>query len=207
MKNEKFRQTHQFNNPAPVLILWHTEETTFAANAHWHEHLEISLLFRGLVRCYVGGKVKDLTTGKTCLVNSGEIHSTIPMHNGTDSAAPGITLLIKYDFLESIIPDYDKLIFAIPNAKVETQVAAILYEVAELYQDQRNVKASVKILEKVCALLYILLDSCAKERDTVNVNYWKNTERQKIILDYIHKNYCQPLQQGELAARFHFSKT
>lgn len=206
MKDEAFRETHQYKNPAPVLLLQHTKETTFAAKAHWHDDLEISLLFKGLVRCYVGGKVKDVTDGRTCLVNSGEVHSTVPMFNGTDRSAPGITLLVKYDFVASIIPNYDKIMFAIPNVTVEKEIAVYLFEIADLYQNQKDVKASIEILGLVCKILCILLDTSTIERSSVDVNYWKDSERQKIILDYIHSNYNQPLKQGELADKFHFSK-
>ena len=206
MKDEIFRQTHQYINPAPVLILQHTKETTHAANAHWHEDLEINLLFKGLVRCYVGGKVKDVTDGRTCLVNSGEVHSTVPMFNGIDKSAPGITLLVQYGFVASIIPNYDNIMFALPNVNVEKEIASYLFEIADLYRNQNDVKTSIRILGLVCKILYILLDTSTIERSSVDINYWKDSERQKIILNYIHSNYNQPLRQGELAEKFHFSK-
>lgn len=206
MKDEAFREMHHFTNSAPVLILQHTRETTHAANSHWHDEMEISLLFKGLVRCYVGGKVKDVTDGKTCLVNSGEVHSTMPMFNGADKSAPGITLLIKYDFLAGLIPNYDEIMFAIPGPGVEDKIAAYLFEIAELSKDQEDVKVGVKIVGLVCQILYILLDSCVIEKSSISVNHWKNLEREKIILEYIHSNYNQPLRQGELAEKFYFSK-
>ncbi len=150
--------------------------------------------------------MKDVTDGRTCLVNSGEVHSTVPMFNGTDKSAPGITLLVQYGFVASIIPDYDKIMFAIPNVDVEKEIAAYLFEIADLYQNQKDVKTSIRILGLVCKILYILLDSCTIARSSVDVNYWKDSERQKIILDYIHSNYDRPLRQDELAEKFHFSK-
>ncbi len=48
MKDEAFRETHQYKNPAPVLLLQHTKETTFAAKAHWHDDWRSVFCLKGL---------------------------------------------------------------------------------------------------------------------------------------------------------------
>ena len=184
MKEEAFRQVHQYMDPVPVLIFHHTEETTCAVDAHWHDDLEISLLYKGLVRYYVGGRTKDLTEGRLVLVNSGEVHSMMPLFNGKDESAPGITLMIRHDFLTGVIPHYDQLMFTDPQGEAETQVTGLLLEIAALDHEQGNGKAGVKILGLACQILSVLLDTCAFERSSVDSNDWKDADRQKMILDF-----------------------
>lgn len=206
MRNEVFREIHQYSNPAPILVFRHTKERVTGVDAHWHDGLEISLVSKGGVRFYVGGQAKERVEGRVCLVNSGEVHSATPVFEGMDEVATGITLLIQHDFLTSVIPNYDSIMFTDLKKEEEERIAAYLAEIAELYEGQRDVSVSVNILGLVCQILSMLLDSCVIERNSVDVNYWKDSERQKIILDYIHLNYDQPLRQGELAEKFHFSK-
>lgn len=206
IKKEALRQVHCYRNQAPVLVFRHTKETTRAVEAHWHDDLEVSLLFKGRVRCCVGGRVRELSDGESCLVNSGEVHSTMPVFNGADKSALGITLVIQHDFLTSVIPNYDNIVFTDPQGSEEEKISAYLAEIAKLYDGQEDVGVSVRILGLACKILSVLLDSCVIERDSVDSDHWKDSERQKAILDYIHANYDQPLRQGELAEQFHFSK-
>lgn len=206
MKEEVFRQIHQYSTSMPVLVFRHTKERTKGVDAHWHDDLEISYVSKGRVRFYVGGQAKECTEGRICLVNSGEVHSSAPVIENLDAVNTGSTLLIQHDFLVDVIPNYDKITFADPQKREEEEIASYLAAIEELHDGQQDLSVSVKILGMVCQVLSVLLDSCAVERDSVDINYWKDSERQKIILDYIHSNYDQPLRQGELAEKFHFSK-
>lgn len=67
--------------------------------------------------------------------------------------------------------------FAIPNVTVEKEIAVYLFEIADLYQNQKDVKASIEIFGLVCKILCILLDTSTIERSSVDVNYWKDSER------------------------------
>ncbi len=206
MKSEAFREVHRYNNPAPILVFRHTKERCTGVDAHWHDDLEISLVSKGRVRFYVGGQEKDRAEGRICIVGSGEVHSATPVFESPDDIDTGITLLIQHDFLNSVIPNYDSITFTDPRKEEEEKIAAYLARIEELYEGQRDVSVSVRILGLVCQILSVLLEECAIERDSVDVNYWKDSERQKIILDYIHLHYDQPLRQGELAEQFHFSR-
>lgn len=207
MKDEILRRGLNFDNPAPIKVIRHTKENTHAAEAHWQEHLRVNLLFNGMVRCFIDGNVKDLLPGDVCIVNGGEIFSTIPMGNSTEQGAPGMTLFIQYEFLKSIIPDYDDLMFELPNEEVEKRIAAILYEISDLADSQKSVLGSIKILEKTCRLIGVLLSDCARKRGSRDASLWKYSERQKEILNYIHSNYDKPIRQEEVAEMFNFSKT
>lgn len=206
MKNEAFRQVHQYSNPAPVLIFRHTKGRNTGVDAHWHNDLEINLVSKGQVRFHVGGQKKDRAAGGVCLVSSGEVHSADPVFEEMEDNTTGITLVIQHDFLTSVIPNYDRITFTDPLKKEEEKIAAYLARIEELYEGQKDVSVSVRILGLVCQILSVLLEECAIEKDSVDVNYWKDSERQKVILDYIHLNYDQPLRQGELAEKFHFSR-
>ncbi len=206
MKSEAFREIHRYNNPAPILVFQHTKERITSVDTHWHDDLEIRLVSKGRIRFYVGGQEKDREEGRICITSSGEVHSAAPVFENQDDIDTGITLLIQHDFLRSVIPNYDNLTFTGPQKEQEEKIAVYLAKIAELYEGQRDTSVGVQILGLVCQILSVLLEECAIERDSVDVNCWKESERQKIILDYIHLNYDQPLRQGELAEKFHFSK-
>ena len=89
MKNEAFRQVHQYSNPAPVLIFRHTKGRNTGVDAHWHNDLEINLVSKGQVRFHVGGQKKDRAAGGVCLVSSGEVHSADPVFEEVEDNAAG----------------------------------------------------------------------------------------------------------------------
>ena len=206
MKREAFLEVHRYCNPAPVLVYKHTKETTRSVDAHWHDDLEINYLAGGRLRFYVGGQEKNFEGGQICLINSGEVHSSVPVFSRTDEISTGITLIIQHDFLASLHPNYDSIMFKDPQDSEQKKIVPYLEEITKLYEDQGSISVSVRILGLVCGILSVLLDSCVVERGSVDINYWKDSEQQKIILDYIHSHYDQPLRQRELAERFHFSK-
>lgn len=206
MKEEAFLQIHWYSNPAPVLVFKHEKETAQNVNAHWHDDLEINYLAEGRLRFHVGGQEKLYESGQICLISSGEVHSSTPVFDRADEISTGITLIIQYDFLSSVIPNYDSIMFTDPQADEQKKIVPYLEEIMRLYKDQSDISVSVRILGLVCGILSVLLDSCVVERGSVDIDYWKESEQQKMILDYIHSNYDQPLRQGELAEKFHFSK-
>lgn len=205
MEDKIFYEIFQYNNTIPVNIIQHTQETYGSSRSHWHNDLEIGLLIAGAVKCYIGGTVKEIRDGQIYLVNSGEVHCTIPQFNGVDNSAPGVTLVINYQFLKSIIPDLDNILFEIKSVRAELELSVLIFDILELYRE-KNTANEVRILGLVCQILYILLKEGVKKRAEINADYWKRLDQQKNILDYIHANYNKPLQQGEMAEQFHFSR-
>lgn len=200
-----FYDVFQFMNTIPVNIYQHTRETCGSSRTHWHNDLEIGLLVSGNLRCYIGGRVKDIKDGQVFLVNSGELHCTVPQYNGIDCYAPGLTLVINHDFIKSIVPEYDQTYFELSGAREEQQIAVLMFEILDLYQEKTSAK-ELLLLGRVCEILYVLFSKCTKKRDAAGDRHRKDLEQQKAILNYIHANYTQPLRQGDIAERFGYSK-
>ena len=170
-------------------------------DAHWHNDLEINFVSKGQVRFYVGGQKKDRSVGGVCLVSSGEVHSADPVFEEMEDNTAGITLVIQHDFLTSVIPNYDRITFTDPLKKEEEKIAAYLARIEELYEGQKDVSVSVRILGLVCQILSVLLEECAIEKDSVDVNYWKDSERQKVILRMGIRSGWRPDMSGKSIIR------
>ena len=89
----------EIHGAAPSLIIQHTRPGSKIVKSHWHPELEINTAFEGSSRFFINGRVEDVTPQHIVLVNSREVHSSIP-HFATDGfAITGITLQISYSFL------------------------------------------------------------------------------------------------------------
>lgn len=205
MENRSFFEIFQNKNRIPVNIKLHQDGTYGSSRSHWHNDLEIGLLISGIVKCYIGGEIQEIRGGQIYLANSGVVHCTIPQYNGVDYSAPGVTLVISYEFLQSIIPGYNEMVFDMKDIRTRQEISLIIFEIIELYRDN-NPANEVKILGLVCQILHLLLKNCVCMREELDKSYWKQMESQKQILDYIHTNYNRPLRQSDIAEQFHFSK-
>ena len=62
----------------PGFIIRHTRPGSQIVKSHWHPELEINTAFEGSSRFFINGRVEDVTPQHIVLVNSREVHSSIP---------------------------------------------------------------------------------------------------------------------------------
>lgn len=207
MQENTVCQIVKFDNMMPATIIHHTRKSSHIVSSHWHLDMEINLLFEGGGEFYIDGKYVKLTDGGLCLVNSGEIHSAMPHIEGTDDKIINITLIIKYDFLKSVIPDYENILFEIRGVREKTEIAVLMYQISEMaLKPDDDEGKNLMIMSSVCAILSILCSKCKKSKMQIDINTQRDSERIRRMLEYIHANYTQPLQQQEMAKKFYFSR-
>lgn len=85
----------------PGFIIRHTRPGSQIVKSHWHPELEINTAFEGSSRFFINGRVEDVTPQHIVLVNSREVHSSIPYFATDGFAITGITLQISYSFLKA----------------------------------------------------------------------------------------------------------
>lgn len=78
--------------------------------AHWHRSLEIAYLENCVVTLNVGDKKFNIENSFT-LINSKEVHSLVGKEIKDDANC--IILLISYDCIKGLYPDYDQVNFSI----------------------------------------------------------------------------------------------
>lgn len=206
MDEQAVYQMIKFKGDNPVLIIYHTNYSSQPIVSHWHMDLEINILYEGRVDFYIDGRHEILTDDSVCLINSREVHSSIPSMEKNRDKIVGFTLIINYEFLQNMIPGYSEIYWKLEKAEERTYIAGRLHQILNLYLDRKNEADDFKILGIVCEILSVLCERCTYKKNDVNINHQKNNERIRIILQYIHQNFQLPLTQKELADKFYFSR-
>lgn len=188
-------------------VIWHqTKESSRSYPSHWHLDLEIDMVFDGELETLVNGKCIKIREGDVHVFNSREIHSMIPHIGDCKKKYHGLTLLIRYDFLNHMIKDYDNIYFRLDGIRERQEIAALLYQIPDLYLAQKNTGTDLRVLSLVCEILNLLCEKCMYHLTDIDMNRRKDWEQIRRIIEYIHEHYHQSLQQQELAQKFYFSR-
>ena len=206
MDEQAVFQVIKFNGDNPVLIIYHTNYSSHPLVSHWHMDLEINILYEGRVDFYIDGRHEILTHDSVCLINSKEVHSSIPDIKKNKEKIVGFTLIINYEFLQNMIPDYTEIYWKLERDEERSYIAGLLHQILDIYLVRKNEADDFKILGMVCEILSVLCGRCKFKKENININHQKNNERIRIILQYIHQNFQLPLNQKELAEKFYFSR-
>lgn len=190
----------------PGFIIRHTRPGSEIVKSHWHQELEINTAFEGSSRFFINGRVEDVTPQHVVLVNSREVHSSIPYFPTDGFAVTGITLQISYPFLKSLVPNYDDYYFVLTqeaNAKIHSLILAL----NEWYEQENTPFLQVLVIRQICEIVYILLSQCCQKRDQTREDTSQEPfQKLEGILSYIHEHYSEPLHSAQVAQQFFFSK-
>lgn len=190
----------------PGFIIRHTRPGSQIVKSHWHPELEINTAFEGSSRFFINGRVEDVTPQHIVLVNSREVHSSIPYFATDGFAITGITLQISYSFLKSLIPNFDTCYFVLTE-EANTKIQSLILALNEWYEQEGTPFLSVLVLRQICEIVYVLLTQCCQERDRAKDSTSQEPFRKlEGILTYIHDHYSEPLNTAQMAQQFFFSK-
>ena len=158
----------------PGFIIRHTRPESEIVKSHWHQELEINTAFEGSSRFFINGRVEEVTPQHVVLVNSREVHSSIPYFPTDGFAVTGITLQISYPFLKSLVPNYDDYYFVLTqeaNAKIHSLILAL----NEWYEHENTPFLQVLVIRQICEIVYILLSQCCQKRDQTREGHLART--------------------------------
>lgn len=195
----------------PIQIWRQTHRTSRPYPSHWHEELEINAVFSGDVEYCVGGREVHVEGEGFCLINSREVHSAkrmqIPPEAKKKNELLGITILVSYEFMESLLPDYRHMFFRIDRREDRDEIFNRFLKMREIcLEGKEELSQEFRNVGLVCEILSILCARCSHPLEDIDINHQKNDERIRIILEYIHTHSDEPLQQQKLADKFYFSR-
>lgn len=196
----------RFDKSMPVIVIHHTNYTSREYVSHWHLDMEISILYEGKIDNYINGKHVELIPGEFCLINSREVHSAVPHIEKKAEKIVGFTMIINYNFLNSMIEDFPNSYFRVDGIRERQEIAVLLYQISDLCMKEQNDSLNFQLLGLVSQILSILCLKCKYKISDLGVNQQKDYERIRIILEYIHGHYKEPLKQQEVAKKFYFSR-
>lgn len=210
-KNIIFERVYREGN-RPIQIWPQYARCIRSYMSHWHEDLELNVIYRGSAEYCIGGRRRKVSEGDFCLINSREVHSVEPcvtdqMPLTDQNQLLGITIMISHEFIKSLMPEYDKIFFRVDREEDRSETREKLYQIREIFlSGGQDMSQEFRKFGLVCEILSVLFERCVHPLADIDINEQKNDERIRIILDYIHNHYDEPLQQQKLADKFYFSR-
>ena len=196
----------------PGFIIRHTRPGSQIVKSHWHPELEINTAFEGFSRFFINGRVEDVTPQHIVLVNSREVHSSIPYFATDGFAITGITLQISYSFLKSLIPNFDTCYFVLTE-EANTKIQSLILALNEWYEQEGTPFLSVLILRQICEIVYVLLTQCCQERSYSHqipsaslTGSQRDLQRVTHVMNWVKVHYPEPLSLETAADSLALSK-
>ena len=170
--------------------------------SHWHRSLEISLIENAEVILQIGEKEYHIEDDFTC-VNCGLVHSL--KAKSLKKKANCIILLISYDFIKSYYPEIDNVYFDLSKNKNHESLKALYYKLKELHINQVPY-SYLDITACILEILSNLLREYQVPKDDIENKSYRNQDRIKDILNYLHEHYMEELTLNDMAELFYVSK-
>ncbi len=198
------------NLNVPYKIFCHRKHMLGRIISHWHKEFEITCMFDGKADFYIDGSNKVLDGTGICIINSEAVHYASPrMENYIEKMSDdfgAITILINFDYLTGLIPNFHEYYFVIDSEKTEKKLCKMMVAVYQLYTKASGIPSQLRILAFINEILALLYEKCRKDRLIIPINTQRDRERIKIIIEYLNQHYAEELNQEELSQKFHFSR-
>ena len=107
MEKTSYLEDVLFTNNLPVRVNTYTRNMTTVIQNHYHGELEFNLLYEpdSSIDFYVNGERHTIHTGEVVMINSYDIHSSIPSLPTKGDEITGIKIFIQRDFLKLLYGD------------------------------------------------------------------------------------------------------
>lgn len=169
MRDRNIFEKVNFSGIVPGHFIVHTRAGSSIIESHWHPELEINMVFEGSSRFFINGSIEDLSVSHMVLINSKDVHSSIPYYAQNDGfVVTGVTLLVSYEFLKMAIPGYDSCYFVL-NERAEGEIRKILTEMCQASAGEKGNYVDTLALSQISRLVYILATECCERRKEVSV--------------------------------------
>lgn len=193
--------------PAMFAVLDESEinkyfQTDIFIPSHWHRSLEISLIENAEVILQIGEKEYLIEDDFTC-VNCGIVHSL--KVKSLKKNPNCIILLISYDFIKSYCPEIDNVCFDLSKNKNHDTLKVLYYKLRDLHLN----KTSYSYLDITACILEILshlLREYQVPRNSIENKSYRNQEKFKEVLNYLHEHYTEELTLNYMSELFYVSK-
>ena len=149
MKDYGIYEKVKLNGIVPGRLIRHTRADSAIIKSHWHPELEINTVFEGSSRFFINGRIEDVTPSHVVVINSREVHSSIPFFPQGEICVTGVTIQICYDFLKKVIPDYDNCYFILNNM-AERKIQLLLEEMNKKCKTQDAAYMNIYAIKQIC---------------------------------------------------------
>lgn len=176
---------------------------------HWHEELEIAYITGGASRHYIDGKCICAAAGRAVVVNCGCVHNIIVDEiPEEEDGLRCIVLLISKEFIEENFPEYQSVVFTNEKEQADPEFVELLMKLSRFDRaEERTPYQALYVRGLLLQILYCLCRQGICRREEVSeVNYQKNIERLRGVLQYVENHYTERITQAEIAEKFYFSK-
>lgn len=174
---------------------------------HWHQNLEISYRMHYSGCLYINGRKKELHGDSIEIINSYDVHE---IHKYAGNEMTVILVSISYDFLQSIIPDYNNYYFI--AGEHQNEIKRIILSMKELYESDTS-WAYIKMNSLIYELIFHMMQDAEQKSQIPFINLSVNDSiKRNDLLNYIHQhiqhiNSVQDLSQKLGYSREHLSRT
>lgn len=193
-------ETIKFDDRLPAKIDFaEAESCYFATGDHWHRELELIYIESGSLGVCKNGEVFPVESGEVFLINSGEIHR-IEAADGKQ-VTRRLSVHISYDFIKKYYQQLDSTYFSVERGTdAYRQLAETAQRLSQAKQSENGEFTPLMFSELISKLLYILLESCRREkRISLYGNCKVNFRNAKIAMEYAEEHYRENLTCTEMA--------
>ncbi len=197
----------KFSPDTDSLVNYHYADLTkgrYATTAaHWHEHLELLCVRQGVLHIFVQGKKLEAVPGDIIVINSGELHA-IPEK---DDETTYECLIPKKSLCDRMAIPIESIVVA-NHIRNERYTALFQQIMTELREMPPFYKLSVPV--HLLDLVINLFREYQVSNDTLSATPLTPPSKKYIIkkaIDYIQKNYSQPISTKEICEYLGFDRS
>lgn len=207
-----------FFNSDESVHLWTLNEPNDSVNEHIHDFLELVYTISGTIHHKIDGQSYEATHNTMLFIAPGQIHSFT-----AKGECEFINILIKPDFIIEYAVDNDtfynlfRFFLSNPDDKLSPDSQMVKFKGDDAYEVQNIINFMLSARENKENGYSMVLNGYARVVLTkmFNILNEKNLDRNypksvffevfDSILDYIDKNYSEPISLSTLATRCYFS--
>jgi AraC-like DNA-binding protein/mannose-6-phosphate isomerase-like protein (cupin superfamily) len=162
--------------------------------AHWHEYVELIFLLEGHMTAVIQAETYHLTEGDFLIINSGDLHMTqIP-----EPTTAYILLQIPENELLKLLPHFETLRFQTLIQGAYSGPGAYLTEMLREYEAKES-GYQLLFLARLYELIYMLYRNYSSRPALSSDSADRDLKRITQVMDWIQKNYREPLTLNEAA--------
>jgi AraC-like DNA-binding protein/quercetin dioxygenase-like cupin family protein len=198
-------QNLEFPKEYPALIQVHMEHPAMSVPMHWHPGPELIYSRNKCITIYIDGEKHTLMPGDFTLISSFAVHAVEPSEDNIHQDILSVTFQAKY--LEQMFPQMRSSHISLdaPGATEESrqQMCGLLEELRKNVELQEKHFVTNKLLFEILSLMYE--DFYDGEQDG-NVKRLATRNKMMEVLNYIDKNFRQPLTTQMVADHFGYTR-
>lgn len=170
--------------------------------SHWHNHLEVLYIFQGTMHIVRNDEKYTINENDLFVVNSGDIHLT-----RSPGSVEVLLLQIPYELFSPSLPEYMTIRFRefFPESELREEptfqkLIQYLLAMRTLYEKNED-GYQFLFISNLNLFLHTLYCHYALRQNLMGKNkISKHLSRLKKVIDYVEKNYMEPLSLKEAAS-------